>query len=226
MLAKLSASAIIIFVVAGILTFVMLFIFAKRQIMRFAIRSRRGPHAPIGHEAKKSMRREIERRIELIPRIIYEAKLLRGAQDVGQAQIVPGTQLISTYYRLRAVDDIKILEKELGIIRHPSESVRTVLVSTLCAASEPLSGPAQKVVHQFCDLYEHARHGAADFGENEYNTYTCLFKKLVEAGKQPRSLSVIHKSSPNRTPKRRHTRIPSSLPLAEVCSDQSNETRV
>jgi hypothetical protein len=72
-------------------------------------------------------------------------------------------------------------EKELCIVRHPSESVRSVLVSTLCGPSEPLSGPAQKVVHQFCDLYEHARHGAADFGEIEYQAYTCLYKKLMEA---------------------------------------------
>lgn len=33
--------------------FVLLFIFVKRQIMRFAMRSRRGPHAPIGHNAPK-----------------------------------------------------------------------------------------------------------------------------------------------------------------------------
>lgn len=33
--------------------FVLLFIFVKRQIMRFAMRSRRGPHAPIGHNATK-----------------------------------------------------------------------------------------------------------------------------------------------------------------------------
>lgn len=182
---------------------------------------------PIGYDAKKvgvlwkyatigdtrfnfyfhlqSFRREIDRKIELIPRVVNEAKLLRDPQDSGQPQILPGTKLISTYYRLKAVDDIKILgkflqlyikvctksivslcgwmytEKELCIARHPSESVRSVLVSTLCGPSEPLSGPAQKVVHQFCDLYEHARHGAADFGEIEYQAYTCLYKKLMEA---------------------------------------------
>ena len=36
--------------------FVLLFIFVKRQIMRFAMRSRRGPHAPIGHNAPKVRR--------------------------------------------------------------------------------------------------------------------------------------------------------------------------
>lgn len=44
----------IIFIISGgVLTFVILFIFAKRQITRFALRSRRGPHVPIGTDAKK-----------------------------------------------------------------------------------------------------------------------------------------------------------------------------
>lgn len=33
--------------------FVLLFIFVKRQIMRFAVKSRRGPHVPLGHNAPK-----------------------------------------------------------------------------------------------------------------------------------------------------------------------------
>lgn len=33
--------------------FVLLFIFVKRQIMRFAMKSRRGPHVPLGHNAPK-----------------------------------------------------------------------------------------------------------------------------------------------------------------------------
>lgn len=37
----------------GAILFIILFIFAKRQIMRFALRSRRGPHFPIGADAKK-----------------------------------------------------------------------------------------------------------------------------------------------------------------------------
>lgn len=33
--------------------FVLLFIFVKRQIMRFAMKSRRGPHVPLGHNVPK-----------------------------------------------------------------------------------------------------------------------------------------------------------------------------
>lgn len=50
---KLSGVTVVIIIAGGVLTFLILFIFAKRQIMRFALRSRRGPHIPIGHDAKK-----------------------------------------------------------------------------------------------------------------------------------------------------------------------------
>lgn len=50
---QLSGVTVVIFIAGGILTFILLFIFAKRQIMRFALRSRRGPHVPIGHDGKK-----------------------------------------------------------------------------------------------------------------------------------------------------------------------------
>lgn len=50
---ELSGVTVVIIIAGGVLTFLILFIFAKRQIMRFALRSRRGPHVPIGHDAKK-----------------------------------------------------------------------------------------------------------------------------------------------------------------------------
>lgn len=37
----------------GSLVFVLLFIFVKRQNMRFAMKSQRGPHVPVGHNAPK-----------------------------------------------------------------------------------------------------------------------------------------------------------------------------
>jgi len=50
---QLSGVTIVIFIATGVLTFILLFIFAKRQIMRFALRSScRGPHVPVGHGAK------------------------------------------------------------------------------------------------------------------------------------------------------------------------------
>ena len=50
---QLSGVTVVIIIACGVLTFILFFLFAKRQIMRFALRSRRGPHVPIGHGAKK-----------------------------------------------------------------------------------------------------------------------------------------------------------------------------
>lgn len=50
---ELSGVTVVIIIGLGVLTFILLFIFAKRQIMRFALRSRRGPHVAIGHGGPK-----------------------------------------------------------------------------------------------------------------------------------------------------------------------------
>ena len=50
---QLSGVTIIIIMGGGALTFFILFVFAKRQIMRFALRFRHGPHIPIGLGANK-----------------------------------------------------------------------------------------------------------------------------------------------------------------------------
>jgi len=217
---------IVIFIAAGVLTILLLFIFAKRQITRFALRSRRGPHVPIGHDAKKvrftnqrtilrlivilllkyiekllfqSLKKEIERRIEVIPRIQYEPQLISDPRYI----LTPGGQVPPHYYRLKAVDDVKTLGKSplhhywieprsiSGLFteaeitkydnclkRHPSENLRAYLLTTLAA---PLNGSGQHLIHQFCDLYEHARHDPTEFGDEEYQMYTRLFLKLMDA---------------------------------------------
>ena len=52
----LSGATIVIFIALGALVLLLLFIFGKRQIMRFALRSRRGPHVPVGHSAPRVSR--------------------------------------------------------------------------------------------------------------------------------------------------------------------------
>lgn len=225
---------IVIFIAAGVLTILLLFIFAKRQIMRFALRSRRGPHIPIGHDAKKvrfticnfevnplyhcltnplllehaenvfqSLKKEIERRIEVIPRIQYEPQLISDPRYI----LTPGGQAPPHYYRLKAVDDVKTLGKlplryyyyiimlssashhvccteaeitryDNFLKRHASENLRAYLLTTLAT---PLNGSGQRLIHQFCDLYEHARHDPTEFGDEEYQVYTRLFLKLMDA---------------------------------------------
>ncbi|XP_015584927.1 uncharacterized protein C1orf43 homolog [Cephus cinctus] len=195
---ELSGVTIVIFIAAGVLTIVLLFIFAKRQIMRFALRSRRGPHVPIGHDAKKSLKRETERRIEVIPRIQYEPQLISDPRYI----MAPGGQVPPHYYRMKAVDDVKTLEAEITrydncMRRHPSENLRAYLLMTLAA---PLNGSGQRLIHQFCDLYEHARHDPTEFTDEEYQVYSRLLLKLIDAARLLKSYPSSRKSSPSRTP--------------------------
>lgn len=97
--------------------------------------------------------------------------------------VCPGQQIPAHYYRLKAVDDVKILEKEIckqdkDLVRRPNINLRAYLLSTLAA---PLNGSGQRLIHQFCDLYEHARHDPNNFGDEEYQTYNRLLLKLIDA---------------------------------------------
>lgn len=176
---ELSGVTLILIIGGGLLTFVLLFIFAKRQIMRFALRSRRGPHVPVGHDATKSIKKEIERRLDCIQRITYEPQLL---PDEDPSYILQSdSSLPPYYYRLKAVDDIKLLENEIskqdGSVRLPRDSLRAFLLTTLAA---PI-GSSQRLIHQFCDMYEHARHDPSEFSNEEYGAYRRLLLKLLDA---------------------------------------------
>lgn len=177
----MSSMTVVLIVGGGVLTSIILFIFAKRQIMRFTLRSRRGPHVPVGHDAKKSIKKEIERRLDCIQqRIAYEPQLIHD--DDSRYILQPDSNLPPYYYRLRAVDDIRILEKEImkqdGSVRQARDSLRGFLLTTLAA---PLNGSGQRMIHQFCDMYEHARHDPSEFGSEEYEAYRRFLLKLLDA---------------------------------------------
>ncbi|XP_019723450.1 uncharacterized protein C1orf43 homolog isoform X2 [Hippocampus comes] len=101
----LSGVNVVLVMAYGSLVFVLLFIFVKRQIMRFAMRSRRGPHAPIGHNAPKGLREQIDSRLLKVHEIRFEPRLL----PENDARLRRGSQL-SCYnyiYRMKALDAIK-----------------------------------------------------------------------------------------------------------------------
>ncbi|XP_039957267.1 protein C1orf43 homolog [Bactrocera tryoni] len=212
---QLSGVMIIIIIGGGVLTFVMLFIFAKRQIMRFTLRSRRGPHVPVGNDAKKTLRKEIERRLDCIQKIAQEPRLLWTDDKYILRTDQP---LPPYYYRMKAVDDVKILETEImrsdGSMRHPYDSLRAFLLTTLAATTLNGSGQ-QRMIHQFCDMYEHARHDPNEFDSEEYEAYHRLLLKLIEAAKQLKSLISSRKTSPARTPKKQ-TKMHSLLDPARL----------
>lgn len=205
---ELSGLMVVIIIAGGVLLAIVLFIFAKRQIMRFTIRSRRGPHAPVGYDAKKvsatvtflcslpcndpnvsvffpaqSIKREIERRLDCIPRIVHEPQLIWDDDERYIVQPQPDRALPPFYWRLKAVDDIKLLEREIakqdGSVRQPRDSIRAFLLTTLAVAMN--GGSGQRLIQQFCDMYEHARHDPSCFGRDEYEAYRRLLLKLHDA---------------------------------------------
>lgn len=131
----------------------------------------------------QSVKKEIERRLDCIQKIAYEPKLIYDdGRYILQQRLRHDSELPPYYYRLKAVDDIKLLESEIlyqdGRTRQPRDSVRSFLVSTLSAT---LNGAGQRLIHQFCDMYEHARHDPNEFGSEEYETYYRLLMKLIDA---------------------------------------------
>ncbi|KAF0773237.1 Uncharacterized protein FWK35_00000996 [Aphis craccivora] len=232
---QLSGVTVVIFIAGGILTFILLFIFAKRQIMRFALRSRRGPHVPIGHDGKKTLKREIERRIEVVPKIAFEPKLLPVDQDDDRSKyILPPAEsndkpLLSHHYRMKAVDDVKKLEHEITkqdktLSRHPSENIRSFLLNTLAVL---LDGSGQHIVHQFCDLYEHARYDPNEFLDEEYQSFIRLMKKLIDIAKLLKSYSgESRKNSPNKTPTRNNNMRTSTNDTLRTKDRDSNRLKV
>ena len=66
---QLSGTIVVIIIAIGVQGCIMLTIFAKRQIMRFALRNRRGPHTSLGQGVPKPLRRDIERYLDYVPYI-------------------------------------------------------------------------------------------------------------------------------------------------------------
>uniref|UniRef100_A0A1Q3FEG4 Putative nice-3 family member n=2 Tax=Culex tarsalis TaxID=7177 RepID=A0A1Q3FEG4_CULTA len=210
---ELSGVMLVLLIGGGVLAVIICFIVAKRQIVRFTLRGRRGPHVAVGHDARKSIKKEIERRIDSIQKIYFEPRLLWDTKDDGERYILrPDSNLPPYYYRMKAVDDVKELEKEIakqdGTTRHPRDSLRAFLLVSLAA---PLNGAGQRLIHQFCDMYEHARHDPNEFGEEEYQAYQRLLKKLTDAAKMLKSFSHSRKSSPSRTPVKKQSKMQSLL---------------
>lgn len=77
---------------------------------------------------------------------------------------------------------VVIAEKEIakqdGSVRTPRDSFRAFLLTTLAAT---LNGNGQRLIHQFCDMYDMARHDPNEFGNDEYEAYRRLLLKLLDA---------------------------------------------
>ncbi|XP_078062242.1 protein C1orf43 homolog isoform X2 [Mustelus asterias] len=181
---SLSGINVVLVMAYGSLIFVLLFIFVKRQIMRFAMKSRRGPHVPIGHNAPKDLREEIDRSLLKVQDLDYEPQLL----DEGDARLLqlqqPGSQGRYNYlYRMQALDAIRHVDLPLGdgadYAKHlTGKSFRSFLLE-LREGNTPIRGVRKNLIDKLIDGYEAARHGTAFFGKTEYLKYQNAVNELA-----------------------------------------------
>ncbi|KAK3881539.1 hypothetical protein Pcinc_014011 [Petrolisthes cinctipes] len=169
------------FIFIGVILFAMvLFVTCfKRQVGRIKERSRRDPHVP-GSEAKKTLRREIERRLTRVAEVCYEARLVSGEGD-NTAPTPP------YFYRMKALDNMKYLEQELcrleGVNRRGGhESIRAFLVN-LTGPGGVLVGVEQRVIHELCDYYDHARFHPHRFTPGHFTPYHTLLVRVLHCGR-------------------------------------------
>ncbi|XP_072037910.1 protein C1orf43 homolog [Amphiura filiformis] len=163
-------------------------IFAKRQIMRYALRSRRSPHTALGHNAPRDLQNEIERRLQTITEIKLEPKLL--ADDDYRLQFLTGENCTGekcTYlYRMKAVDALSQLDEVLKTVdprlNRPSKcNLKEYLLGLREPPLAPLKGTSASLCKAFADSCDHAQYGYRPFGEPEYNNYMALLYELMSS---------------------------------------------
>lgn len=176
-----------------ILVIIMVVIIFKRHFSRIRDRSKRDPHIP-GQEAKKALRREIDRRIDRVSDIFYEPKLLTPEIDNRASSDLP-----PYYFRMKAVDNMKYLEQELSCLegvnrRIPRESQRAFLMG-LTGQGCVLTAVEQRIIHELCDYYDHARHHPTPFTAAQYTPYHSLLLRILHCGRNGEKLSGQTRSS-------------------------------
>ncbi|XP_068189586.1 protein C1orf43 homolog [Antennarius striatus] len=189
----LSGVNVVLVMAYGSLVFVLLFIFVKRQIMRFAMRSRRGPHAPIGHNAPKGLREEIDSRLSKVQEIRFEPRLLSEEDDRLKQQI----SCFNYLYRMKALDAIRDSGIPLQeISRSPSaftgRSFRSWLLE-LRNSHSLIKSSRSALIDRLLEGYDSARHGTGVFGEAEFLEYQQALSELADVVKAYSSTTSLDK---------------------------------
>ncbi|TRY82750.1 hypothetical protein DNTS_020631 [Danionella cerebrum] len=165
--------------------FVLLFIFVKRQIMRFAMKSRRGPHVPLGHNAPKCV----------------EANRAKGKHLFVFVQVV-----IITSSECKRWMPSENQSEQLSSI-----SSLDVPFQDLCGSASALTGRRYRkwlqdlrnshslfktshgtLLDRLLDGYDNARHGTGVFGEAEFVRYKEDLAELAELVKSQSSCSSLN----------------------------------
>ncbi|KAM7420822.1 hypothetical protein PAMA_015168 [Pampus argenteus] len=214
-----SSVNVVLVMAYGSLVFVLLFIFMKRQIMRFAMKSRRGPHAPLGHNAPKELRQEIEAKLCHVQKIHFEPRLLTPDDDrLNHREQSGGCDYL---YRMRALDAVRdtvdLPFRDLGgtSTAVTGKRFRTWLLqlrNSHCLFRDSKS----TIIDTVLDGYNRARHSAEAFGEAEFLKYQEALTELA---------SVVKSHSSNSTPSHYHQSAAKDLTTREPASSSSSPTQ-
>ncbi|XP_023117622.1 protein C1orf43 homolog [Amphiprion ocellaris] len=205
----LSRINVVLVMAYGSLVFVLLFIFVKRQIMRLAMKSRRGPHVPLGHNAPKERRQEIEAKLCLVQKIHFEPRLLSPDDDRLNQREQSGSY--DYLYRMKALDAIRDTDfpfRELGgtSTAVTGKRFRTWLLQ-LRNSHCMFRDKQRSVIDTVLDGYNKARHGAEAFGEAEYVKYQEALTELA-------SIVKSHGGGGGGTPSQRHQSAAKDLTIS------------
>ncbi|XP_061675412.1 protein C1orf43 homolog [Syngnathoides biaculeatus] len=196
----LSSVNVVLVMAFGSLVFVLLFIFVKRQIMRLAMKSRRGPHVPIGYNAPKELRQEIEAKLCQVQKIHFEPRLMSPEDE----RLKSGA--CDYQYRMRALDAIRDTDFpfcELGgsCSAVTGKRFRTWLLQ-LKNSHCPFRDSQKCLIDTVLDGYNKARHGDKAFGEAELCKYqealtelACVVKSQSRSGSNSSTASQHHQTA-------------------------------
>lgn len=190
---SLSGIAVILLIATGLLVFVFVFIFAKRQIMRYASSARKDPHAPIGSGLSDGFFSRRER--------VLKRRLRENLTRIASIDVMPvlsrnlclSAESKAYFYRMRTLDDLRLLEQELD---HANYTVRRRRGQTLLRFFKELEACCQPrgvvmfdegVLKRVCELLERAEFSSSAFGESEYRAFSQELSILIASVKRQRS---------------------------------------
>lgn len=196
----LSGVNIVLVMTYGSLVFVLLFIFVKRQIMRFAMKSRRGPHAALGHNAPKELKEEIDSRLSKVNDIRFEPRLLAKEDDRLKHQGQNGCY--NYLFRMQALDAIRDSDIPFHELCHSASGLtgrryRNWLME-LRNSQSLFKSNHSTLIERLLEGYDRARHGTGVFGESEFVKYKedlAELANIVKLRSSTTSLNQQHQSA-------------------------------
>lgn len=154
------------------------------------MKSRRGPHAPIGHNAPKEVKQQIEAKLCQVQKIHFEPRLLSPDDD----RLMSGS--CDYRYRMRALDAIRDTDfpfRELGgaSTAVTGKRFRTWLLQLLSVSKQPnFQNNQSSIIKTVLEGYNKARHGSEAFGEDEFLKYQEALNELASIVKSHNSSSA------------------------------------